>query len=516
MNLRTNELKHAVAAVKLAACLAAGLSALACAACSLGWRAAHDVPILMYAARLMVESHAVPYRDIFDMNLPATYWMMGGLVRFLGCSDGAVRFFDLALLGCILALTFTALRRWGRSVAALGICLFALRYFSGTWHLSLQREYLALLPLSAILAWMSRREPCSAWGGALLGFLFAWLALIKPQFVIFFVPVAVFVCGERPERRRLLQFGAALAAGFSVPLAGCVCWLIWQDAWRPFLELVTQYWPLYGQMSGTHEIVTGAARWRTVTHGALAMLCSWYVAAAFLGIAAWLRSEKASRPRILFWVAMLACSILLPCFSGQFWGYHKIPFFYVTLCLSALVFTEGAVEERPSFLSWANVGIGSVFVAAWMAVALPRSYHEAASGVITTEKQGVPDAVAAYLRARLVAGDRVQPLDWTGGAVHGMLMADALPATRFLYDFHFYHHVDSPVVQKLRHEFLSALESDPPRFMVEPLGQLRPSGGGTSDTFAEFEHWRAGTYHVAESQRGYRIWERNGQGGKRE
>jgi hypothetical protein len=121
----------------------------------------------------------------------------------------------------------------------------------------------------------------------------------------------------------------------------------------------------------------------------------------------------------------------------------------------------------------------------------------------------VPDAVADYLKAHLVTGDRVQPLDWTGGAVHGMLMANALPATRFLYDFHFYHHVNTPVIRRIRKEFLSALEATPPRFLIDTMGQVRPHGPGTSETFAELERWRADHYHVVESKSGYRIWERS-------
>ena len=496
--------------VKRMVCLVAGLAVLACALCSLRWRVAHDVPILMYAARLMTEAHAVPYRDFFDMNLPGTYWMMAGLVRFFGCSDLAVRLFDLMLLAAILTLTFIGLRRWGRAVASLGVCLFALRYFAGTWNLSLQREYLALLPFSAVLAWMARPTPCSCKGGLLIGVLFAWMALIKPQLLLFIVPVFLFACGECRGWKRCARFGLSMAVGLLVPLSGCVVWLIWLGAWRPFLEIATGYWPLYGQMSGAHEVLTGAARWRNVRLGAGTMLWSWYLAAACLGLVVWVRSRKATFQWTMYYSSLACCSVLVPCLSGQFWGYHKIPFYYVTACLAALAFSGGEREERRTLFSWSGVGLGALFVVAWVGVAFPRSYREAfGGGVILTEKKAVPDEVAGYLKAHLVAGDRVQPLDWTGGAVQGMLMANALPATRFLYDFHFYHHVTTPFIQRIRQEFLSALTSAPPRYFVETLGQLRPCGTGTSATFSEFECWRAANYHVAESKRGYRIWERN-------
>ncbi len=506
MNARTLD----TTVVKRLVCLVAGLAVLVCAVCSLRWRAVHDVPIMMYTARLMTESHLIPYRDFFDMNLPGTYWMMGLLVEFFGCSDLAVRFFDLLLLGCVLALTYVGLRRWGREAAALGVCLVALRYLSGTWRFSLQREYLALLPLSAALAWMARPLPCSWKGGALLGVLFAWMALIKPQLVVFALPVILFACVERQGWKRLAVFGFSLAAGFLIPISGSVVWLIWYGAWRPFLEMATEYWPLYGQMSGMHEVLAGATRWRYIMHGAGGVLWSWSPVLACAGFLFWAGAGRASRQWFLYYGSLIVCSMVLPCFSGQFWEYHNIPFYYVTLCVAALAFVEPARERKQTFLTWSGVGWGSLLVVVCAGIALPRACREAfGRGVVEIEKQSVPDEVACYLRAHLALGDRVQPLDWTGGAVHGMLMANALPATRFLYDFHFYHHVNTPFIQRIRREFMNELVAAPPRFLVDTMGQLRPHGEGTSEAFAELERWQTENYHVAEAKNGYRIWERD-------
>lgn len=503
--------------VKRGVCWVAGVAVLACAVCSLRWRAVHDVPIMMYTARLITESHLIPYRDFFDMNLPGTYWMMGFLVRFFGCSDLAVRLFDLLLLGCVSCFTFIGLRRWGRETAFIGVFLIALRYFAGTWELSLQREFLALVPFSAVMA-LATWPACFSWkGGALLGLLFAWMFLIKPQFLLFAIPVLLFVGWGQKECGAFLRFLLSFGAGFSLPLVSCAVWLMRHDAWQPFLELVSGYWPLYGQMSFAHEVLTGGARLNNILRGAERMVLSWYVLVAFAGIAFWARLGKSSFKGCVFFFSMIGCAVIFPSLTGQFWGYHKIPFFYLTLYAASFTFAQGSGDEKQCKMDWARVMWGTLLVVAWIGVAVPRSCREAfCGGAVEITKQGVPDQVARYLKGHLVKGDRVQPLDWTGGAVHGMLMADALPATRFLYDFHFYHHLNAPAIQRIRQEFMRSLESAPPRFLVETLGQLRPHGPGASDTFAEFELWRAGRYHVAESKSGYRIWERNRPGDKRE
>ena len=467
---------------------------------------------MLYMARLMVEAHQVPYRDVFDMNLPGTYLMMAGIVRFFGCSDLAVRVSDLMMLGTILFLTFIALRNWGSAVAALAVCLIALRYFSGTWWFSMQREYLALLPFSAMLALTARPLPCSAWRGLLLGSLFAWMFLIKPQFALFGIPVVWFVCREDSSWVWRMRMVLLLVAGFLVPVVGCAIWLVGHGAWGSFVELVTKYWPLYGQMNGQHEVVSGLSRLGGVVRGAGAMIASWYSVIALAGFIVGTHRKIVSHAQLVFWLALLGFAVMVPSSTGQFWGYHKLPFYYLSMCVASLVFADREPNDaRQAGLPWAGIAFGTILVAGWICVAVPRSIREAAGqGAVGVEKHGVPDAFARYLRVHLREGDRVQPLDWTGGAVHGMLMADARPATRFLYSFHFYHHVHSPFIQQIRDEFIHSLQSDPPRFLLETVGESRPHGEGTSETFLELEQWRIAHYHVAESGNGYRIWERNG------
>lgn len=55
----------------------------------------------------------------------------------------------------------------------------------------------------------------------------------------------------------------------------------------------------------------------------------------------------------------------------------------------------------------------------------------------------------------------MQPIDWTTGAVQALLRTEHPIGTRFLYDYHFYHHVQMPVIQKLRAQFVSQLIGGP-------------------------------------------------------
>jgi hypothetical protein len=127
----------------------------------------------------------------------------------------------------------------------------------------------------------------------------------------------------------------------------------------------------------------------------------------------------------------------------------------------------------------------------------------------TAPNNGVADEVGYFLMSQMKPTDTVQPLDWTGGAVHGMLMARAPLATRFMYDFHFYHHVSSPYIRRLRREFIAELRQKQPTFVIQVV-EYRPwpTGGDTTDRFPELQVFLDQYYTPVREGRGYRILSR--------
>ena len=116
--------------------------------------------------------------------------------------------------------------------------------------------------------------------------------------------------------------------------------------------------------------------------------------------------------------------------------------------------------------------------------------------------------IAAFLQAaKLGPEDRLQPLDWTEGALHGMLLAEAVIATPYLYNYHFYHYISDPYIQLMRQRFMANLIQAPPRFIIETDDELRPSGLDTTDSFPELEAFVQQHYAVAKTGKLYRIYE---------
>jgi hypothetical protein len=478
-------------------------AAAAAAACSLSWRMFQDTPMLLYQSNLAVSHGMMPYRDFFYINLPGTFWFYGWVARLLGTSDFAVQFANLAMVALVAVLLFFSFPQAGRGwCAVFGISLGMLRLFSGEGIFVLQRETLAMIPIAALLI-IGMRKPETAKGvlsgSAGVGFLLAGLALIKPQLALYGLPVVMAMVADCQNRGRRLAVVSLMGAGFGVPVAVCWVWLVCNGAWDGFCETVA-YWPLYGQMDFNHTFLETGARLKGVLRGELRMIFSPYMAVAVLGLVAGWRTGTLSRRGVWLWGGVLALSVFVPALSGQFWGYHRLPFYFFTLCLAGYV------------LAWKKKGVVlcALLGAFWIVFAGARVWRETTAPSPTRLRHNMADQFADYLRKNLEPDECVQAIDWVSGAAHGMLMADALPATRFTETFYFLHNVDSPVIQKLRREFMDTLAKRPPQILLEARGVRWPDGKGTEARFEAFENWRDAHYRVAEETEHYRIWERVG------
>lgn len=479
------------------------------AVASLQWRYVHDSPLMIYAG-FLIDRGAVPYRDFFDMNMPGTYFVMWTMGQILGWTDLAFRVFDLSLLAILSFATFLWMRPMGGLSATYAAIAFPLYYLTGGATVSMQREYIALLPLAFVL-WLSCRGTTSrpVLRGFLVGVLSAAAFLIKPQFALLCLPALIFLIQEERRTTGIPRFVMALSAGFFLPCGATLWYLTATGGLAPFLDIATNYWPLYTHMNGDHEPIAGASRAIYIVKSLWDGLKTPVLPPALLGILVGSRDSAMRRQSWLTGTLLLAAT-LYPALSGQFWDYHWIPFHYMTLCAASLAVRPSSLERNKPIgrIAFAASTVLLFFVSALPGLGL---YWLAQNrGAQLPLKSGVPDGVHQFLSTHLRPGDTVQPLDWTGGAVHGMLMARAPLATRFIYDFHFYHHVESsPYIHRLRKEFMRELSEKKPRFIIQVLEDKPwPKGADTTRSFPELEAYLARHYSVVKEERTYRILER--------
>jgi hypothetical protein len=478
---------------------------------SLRWRFQQDSPILLYIGWLIERLGYVPYRDIFDMNLPGSYALYALIGKISGYTDFGVRCVDLGILAAEMLLTYLWMKKLGTGVALCGSALWGLFYLQRGPAASLQREYLILLPVLAALLLADRfRGTHRAWAAGGVGLLFGIGAMVKPHAAIGLPVMLLYQQNERRKGGAFVRDALPAAAGFCIPIA-CAVLALWQKGALPsFLDMISGYWPLYMHLSGEHQTLSGLERlgylWSELQK--LGGFGVWVVPAALGCYTAFFRSGFSSdqKRQAGLLVILAFCYGLYPAITGQFWVHHWLLFLYFALQLAALSMADPAPEvSRGEQLAPVIVLALSVL----FQLQAPENVSAALEGrEVPPVNNGRVDAIASFLRAEMRPGDSVQPLDWTGGAVHAMLIAEARLATPFIYDFYFYHDISNRYIQGLRRRFIADLRASPPRFIVRITGNDKGwvNGENTTRDFRDLDLLIALMYERVSEGPGYVIY----------
>jgi hypothetical protein len=487
-----------------------------------------DSPLLHYVAFVIDKHGFVPYRDIFETSMPGTFLFHLLLVKLFGYGDLAFRCVDISLLLLSMVFAWNVLRKINLAVASAAVLVFALMYLGHGPAMSMQRDFVGFIPLLGAMwaASLQYREP---WIGALLiGILFGLAATFKPHLAIGLPVVLAYFAAERSAHSPnsepffsalLVKQAVAAGAGLTFIVALPLLWLWAIGGLAAFWEMLTAYLPLHVDMTGNIATVTPEEK-RAYTVRLLSRDLRLWLPPALLGLGiSWFGGQLTPPQKriVLMLAGMLACYAAYPVFAAQFWAYHWIPFRIVAvLCAALMILPLARFHGRivvESFLA----GFFAVCTLVWSGFMqlqppefrLPWGFAAQMTGLpAPPPKNGRVDEIAAFLQAaKLGPDDRVHPLDWTEGSLHGMLIAEALIATPYIYDYHFYHYVSNPYIQDIRQRHITMLKTTPPRFLIDVDDQLKPSGIDTTDSFPELEAFVESNYRVVLSGINYRILE---------
>jgi hypothetical protein len=450
--------------------IASALLTLVIGAASLDWPLVHDAPLMHYIAWRMLEG-AVPYRDTFDMNLPGVYWLHAGLLKTLGGGDAAWRAFDLAFLAAGCGLLAAYGRKlgdaWSGAAAAL---LFALYHLAGGAADMGQRDYLLvpclLLGAHGVASYWEHpeRKAPLAWAGLAMG-----IALTLKPFAALFTALLACVVIARAGRARLWPALAAFGGAASAPVVLVYGWLAAVGGFGAFVELYAGYLkPFYGSLGAQSPLALAesffmpymAPLGRAVSRVGLAPTLAWAVVLGGLALAlAALAMAVRERPTIR---ATLLLSGLLYGLAhyglqGKGWAYHAYPLVAFACLAAAAVLRPGQMPLRLSLGLFVFLGAAGF----WGAKGIAQPDAPWVQGKIA----GV-ESLAARLQSLVPPGGRVQVMDTTNGGIHALYRLEIAQPTRFIYDFQFFHDMDTAPVQALRAEFVSALEASPPNALV--------------------------------------------------
>jgi hypothetical protein len=116
--------------------------------------------------------------------------------------------------------------------------------------------------------------------------------------------------------------------------------------------------------------------------------------------------------------------------------------------------------------------------------------------------------IVSFLEPRLAPGATVQTLDTTEGGIHALFRMGLRQPTRFLYDFHFYHDIGQPVIERLRAELVTRLAEAPPTFVLAFRDNWLRHDFSRFDEFPALKDLLNRRYRVLREAGGYRIYEK--------
>lgn len=461
---------------------------------SRGWPLIHDAPIMHYIAWRIGQGEA-PYRDLLDMNFPGVYLLHGALLWLAGPGDVAWRVFDLAFLaaGCLAIAVFAA--SWGRMAAVGGALFFALYHLAaGPWQAG-QRDFLLcpflLLGALGVARWIERRTSPAPllWGSLALG---AGLT-IKPHAAVLGLAFAILVAATAWRAAGGSAAGQAVAIyllGVAAPMIVAVSWVAAVGALPAWRALVTEYLlPLYSRL---HQADAGLDRWEV-----------WLPVGAGIGLSV-ATALGTRRFGVRHRIALLGLAFGLFHFAvqGKGWEYHVYP----TAAFAAmLLFSE--LEPLARARAWPAIPLAaSLILAAVLLGSKGADSAAAAEGGWVSAKARRVSAVVEALRPYLQPGDRVQVLDTTDGGIHALLRLGVAQPTRFLYDFHFFHDPEAPVVREFRQELVRDLERRPPRCVVVFANGWPAGGWERIGSFPELERLLVGRYRETVRGDGFIVY----------
>ena len=474
---------------------------------SLDWPLIHDAPLMHYIAWVIGQG-GVPYRDVFDMNLPGVYLIHGSVIGLLGGGDLAWRLFDLGWLAATGALLWAYARPLGTGPAWAGAVLFTLYHLSGgAWRVG-QRDFLLCLFLLAgaygVARSIERRGALGplVWGGLALGMGMT----VKPHAGVFWLGAAALAGwgAWRGGRSPLAAPGTVLAAALVAP-ALVFGWLGWRGGLGPFVAVFTGYVvPLYSHVGRVPLWQPfGDYRFGWALWGLLAIL-------AVLGLSTPAPGVEARKAVAALGAVSGALHFAL---QGKGWEYQLYPL-AVFLCALAPF-----ALRRLSLAAWERHGHPSMPLrfpvlrrAAALVLFAATAMVLGAKGVDALEEPWIADKarrVAALTRdlAPLVPpGATVQVMDVTEGGIHALWSLRLRQPTRFIYDFHFFHDTGDARIVALREEFVAGLAGHLPAAIVVLRDTWNRPGYERLADWPEVARLLARSYRLAVEGDGYRIY----------
>jgi hypothetical protein len=424
-------------------------------------RTTTDTPIFTYVGWVVLQG-GQPYVDAWDIKAPATHLLYAASLFLFGKSALGIRLLDLLWqTATALVLARLAQRIYGRNLAGLlaGL-LYGVLYFSHNfWNLAQADGFLSLPLAFAFLFLVRARDEDRGMQWLLAGLGVGLAVLFKLPLGLCGVAMICAALARCPFswERVGIRLGA-LAAGFTLPLAGALVYLAAGGGLQGFLNaqfvFAPQYTAFLRATLPTFCVLRAVMVRDLVPHYFLAVIA---VAAPLSSL---VRRVKVPAPAVavLVWLAVAVITVTL---HGHYLRYHFLPVLAPLAVLGA-GWMNGELENwrtKRSFLSALLLAVAFLGLA-YTARRVPQHYLFELDAVRHGRAEDAYEDLGHKLRALTSPRDRIYV--W-GNAPGIYFHAERRAASRFFYALYLYTPERNSAYRGL---FLSELRASQPKYIL--------------------------------------------------
>jgi hypothetical protein len=475
------------------------------------WPLVGDASLMHYVA-FLIDHGLAPYRDITDINLPASYLPDWTIIHLFGPFALPWRLYDLSLLAIATAAMAVIARPSGWFPALWAGCLFALIHGRDGLEQVGQRDLtggvLLLIGTATLLSGARNRR---TWPTALFGLCVGLATMIKPTLAPFLLlvlstprnlqdtPVEQQTMDRinRKTAPTLSRRILAASTGWLLPVLLCLIWLQTKGSLKAFCQSLTVLAPYHASLGHPH-IHPLLRDWFSPI---LTILLVWLIVLAIN------RSQNhPSRPATPPTTEKqrerrtLLCAVLLGAFSylAQFKGYpyHRYPFLLFLLLLIAIDLTNALTPSRTPTNRTQTVQALSSAILLWGGLilgpssALKASHYNWRNEEFRLTLQADLQSAAHRLNIPSLSG-KIQCLDTIAGCINTLYDMQLTQTSGHLYDEFLFHPPGSPAIDATSAAFFQAMQANPPLALVvtDPLFPSGPDHYAKLDQWPEFTLW---------------------------
>ncbi len=435
---------------------------------SFHWHFMVDSPILQYISFLILHGK-VPYKDIFDFNLPGTFLLHILGIKLFGAGDAGFRLFDLFNLLIISLSIYLLLKKYNKISIILGILIYVNIHLAGGEYAMGQRDFLMLpyLGMGTFFSYLaiSNSKPLYLF---ITGLLLGFCCTIKPTpLLLAFFFFLLFFFYHKKEMRKNISAASLMLVGLIICPLLIMGWLIKSGGFAQFIAIFFKFLPIHLSSLKRSPFILLNEIILSPLHIIYTIIFISLIFSPMLYLK--LTSDKPRRITYSLLICGIIYGLIHYWFQGKGWPYHLYPLFFFSIIFCCLIIGDLFEIENTLLkkFSASSIIILTFFISVLTMKTFFHQPNELNEYVHGIEKNSKIVALGERDISSLIKpGEKVQVFDSGGEGLNILYRLKLYQPTRFEQEVNFTWGPpvgSSPYLQKLWKEFMTGLKNDPPK-----------------------------------------------------